>query len=213
MRNDIVPAPRSVTRTVPEGLEKVILKALSNDPNQRYQAASELHDDLMRFTFLGDMVYGHRQLAEWIREEFAQDWEKEQARLRGWLEVGEEKSDVTPSDPRRKLPRMVAQDLGITPLDPFPGPALLNAIDAQSSETTQQFRIAPDKDTLVAPPTPPKGITPVMRPPPDSHELPTMKMDEGALVQAEKEFAARQAMGVSVAFGEDDPTDVEPHVK
>src|SRR5438067_741097 len=110
VRNDIVPAPRSVTRTVPEGLEKVILKALSNDPNQRYQAASELHDDLMRFTFLGDMVYGHRQLAEWIREEFAQDWEKEQARLRGWLEVGEEKSDVTPSDPRRKLPRMVAQD-------------------------------------------------------------------------------------------------------
>ena len=85
VRNDIVPAPRSVTRTVPEGLEKVILKALSNDPNQRYQAASELHDDLMRFTFLGDMVYGHRQLAEWIREEFAQDWEKEQARLRGWL--------------------------------------------------------------------------------------------------------------------------------
>ncbi|TMA25132.1 MAG: serine/threonine protein kinase, partial [Deltaproteobacteria bacterium] len=213
VRNDIVPAPRSVTRTVPEGLEKVILKALSNDPNQRYQAASELHDDLMRFTFLGDMVYGHRQLAEWIREEFAQDWEKEQARLRGWLEVGEEKSDVTPSDPRRKLPRMVAQDLGITPLDPFPGPALLNAIDAQSSETTQQFRIAPDKDTLVAPPTPPKGVTPVPRPPPDSHELPTMKMDEGALVQAEKEFAARQAMGVSVAFGEDDPTDVEPPQK
>src|SRR5207302_1910487 len=117
VRNGIVPAPRSVTRTVPEGLEKVILKALSNDPNQRYQVASELHDDLMRFTFLGDMVYGHRQLAEWIREEFAQDWDKEQARLRGWLEVGEEKSDVTPSDPRRKLPRMVANDLGVTPLD------------------------------------------------------------------------------------------------
>src|SRR5207245_10716100 len=102
---------------------------------------------------------------------------------------------------------------GTTPLRPSPGPALLKASDAHASEPTQQFRIAPDKDTLVAPPTPPKGVTPVPRPPPDSHELPTMKMDEGALVQAEKEFAARQAMGVSVAFGEDDPTDVDPPEK
>ena len=219
VRNGIVPAPRSVTRTVPEGLEKVILKALANDPNQRYQAASELHDDLMRFTFLGDMVYGHRQLAEWLREEFAQDHEKEQARLRGWLEVGQ--GEVTPSDPhrsRKELPRIIPKDVGVTPMDAFPGPALLNAIEAQSSEPTQQFRIVADKDTLVAPPTPPKGVTPVPRPPPDSHELPTMKMDEDALVQAEKEFAARQAaqqaaMGISVAFGEDDRTEVDPPAK
>ncbi|MFN2548165.1 MAG: protein kinase, partial [Myxococcales bacterium] len=194
VRNGIIPAPRTMTRTCPEGLEKVILKALANDPLARYQGASELHDDLMRFTLVGDMVYGHRQLAEWIREEFAQDWEKEQARLRGWIDVGEEKSDVTPSDPRRRLPRMVPKDLAITPMDPFPGPALMNAIEVQSSEPTQQFRIIADKDTLVAPPTPPKGITPV----PDSHELPTMKIDEDALVQAEKEFAARQAVETKV---------------
>src|SRR5438105_5402153 len=37
VRQTIVPAPRSVTRTCPELLEKVILKALANDPRERYQ--------------------------------------------------------------------------------------------------------------------------------------------------------------------------------
>jgi eukaryotic-like serine/threonine-protein kinase len=222
VRNGLVTAPRSVTRGCPEGLEKVILKALATEPTQRYQTASELHDDLMRFTMLGDLVYGSRQLADWLREEFSQDWEKEQSRLRGWLEVGEE---VTPADPHRskkkELPRILPRDVGVTPMDAFPGPALLNAMEAASSEPTQQFRIAPDKDTLVAPPTPPRGVTPVPGPPPtDSHDLPTMKMDDAALVQAEKEFAARQAAqqgaaGVSVAFGGDEisRTEVDPPEK
>src|SRR5438874_10274210 len=220
VRTGLVPAPRSVTRTCPEGLEKVILKALSTEPTQRYQTASELHDDLMRFTLMGDMVYGSRQLAEWLREEFGQDWEKEQTRLRGWLEVEREVSEVTPSDPHRKIPRIIPKDFGVTPMDAFPGPALLNAMEAASSEPTQQFRIAPDQDTLASPPTPPKGVTPLPGPAPlapDSHELPTMKMDDAALVEAEKAFAARQAAlaqpqgaaGVSVAFGDDEATATE----
>ena len=222
VRQGLVPAPRSVTRTCPEGLEKVILKALATEPTQRYQTASELHDDLMRFTMVGDVVYGSRLLAEWLREEFAQDWEKEQARLRGWLEVGEEKSDVTPPEAhrRREAPRFVPRDVGITPMDAFPGPALLNAMEAASSEPTQQFRIAPDADTLASPPTPPQGVTPVQRPPAsDSHELPTMKMDGDALAEAEREFAQKLALrapqpqgaaGVSVAFGDDERTEVDP---
>ena len=218
VRQGLVPAPRSITRACPEALEKVILKALATEPTQRYQVASELHDDLLRFTMVGDVVYGSRLLAEWLREEFAQDWEKEQARLRGWLEIGEEKSDVTPPEAhrRKEAPRIVPKDLGVTPMDGFPGPALLNAMEAASSEPTQQFRIAPDADTLASPPTPPQGVTPVQRPSAaDSHELPTMKMDGDALAEAEREFARQLALrapppqgaaGVSVAFGDDDRT-------
>ena len=217
VRNGIVPAPRTMTRTCPEGLEKVILKALATDPNQRYQSASELHDDLMRFTLLGDMVYGHRQLAEWLREEFRGDWEKEQERLRSWLDAGhDEDSEVTPSDPlrRREAPPavVVAGNLAATPRDPFPGPALLNAIDAVSSEPTQQFRVVPDQDTLVLPPTPPKGVTPLPRPAPapqpDAQELATMKMDESALVEAEKQLAARLAAGT--LFSDEERTTEDP---
>jgi len=76
-------------------------------------------------------------------------------------------SDVTPSDPHRsRLPRILPKDLGVTPMDAFPGPALLNAIEAASAEPTQQFRIAPDQDTLASPPTPPGGVTPLPGPAP-----------------------------------------------
>ena len=222
VRQGLVPAPRSVTRTCPAGLEKVILKALASEPTARYQTASELHDDLMRFTRVGEVAYGSRLLAEWMRAEFAQDWEKEQARLRGWLAIGEEKSDVTPPEAHRRkgAPRFVSKDPGVTPLDAFPGPALLNAMEAASSEATQQFRIAPDADTLATPPTPPRGVAPVQRPPAsDAHDLPTMKMDGDELAVAEKELAhqraprkppAQGAAGVSEAFGDDDRTEVDP---
>src|SRR3954452_8779554 len=75
-------------RTCPPELCRVILKALAADPAQRYQAASEFHDDLRRFTVSGGAVFGARQLAEWLRQEFRAEWQKEQERLRGWLEAG-----------------------------------------------------------------------------------------------------------------------------
>src|ERR1041384_1578092 len=210
VRNGVVPP----LRNCPEDLQRIVMKALANDPNERYQAASELHDELMRFTLVGGMMYGHRQLAEWLRDEFRADWEKEQARLRGWIETGrDEVSEVTPSDPHRKLPRpaiVPSISLGPTPQDPFPGPALMNAIEAASSEPTQQFRVVVDKDTLVAPPTPPKGVTPLpQRPPPlPADELPTMKMDESALVEAEKALAARMTTGT--LFSDEERTTQDP---
>ncbi|HUJ28348.1 MAG TPA: protein kinase [Myxococcales bacterium] len=220
VRNGVI-AP---LRNAPPELERIVMKALANEPNERYQTASELHDELMRFTLVGGMVYGHRQLAEWLREEFKADFEKEQSRLRGWLETErEEISEVTPSDPHRRRPPpaiVPSVSLGPTPQDPFPGPALLNAIEAASSEPTQQFRVIIDKDTLVAPPTPPKGVTPLpqkvpeqpqARPPPlPQDELPTMKMDESALVEAEKALAARLATGTLFSDEERTTEDARP---
>src|SRR5438105_11988709 len=49
VRMGLVPPPRSRNPLVPPGLEKVILKALATDPGRRYQTASELHDELVRF--------------------------------------------------------------------------------------------------------------------------------------------------------------------
>jgi serine/threonine protein kinase len=175
VRNGLVPSPRSVSRTIPEALERVIFKALATDPKDRYHVASELHDDLMRFTLSGDTVYGTRQLAQWLREEFKADFEKEQARLGSWLSP----------------PVMVSADTGITPIDPFPGPAFLAEVNKAQAEITQQWRIKPDQDTLVLPPTPPRGSTPLKRTE-DAQELPTMKMSDDELILAERELAARQ---------------------
>jgi serine/threonine-protein kinase len=40
------PAPRSVNPRIPEGLERVILRALEKSPQKRYQTVSEILDDL-----------------------------------------------------------------------------------------------------------------------------------------------------------------------
>lgn len=43
------PRPRSIHPTIPPDLETVVLKATARDPEQRYQTAGELADDLRRF--------------------------------------------------------------------------------------------------------------------------------------------------------------------
>ncbi|HET9751853.1 MAG TPA: serine/threonine-protein kinase [Myxococcales bacterium] len=71
-------------RNCPPELEGVVLRALARDPARRYQTASALHDDLRRFTVADGKVFGARQLANWLQQEFKEDHEKEQARLRAW---------------------------------------------------------------------------------------------------------------------------------
>jgi serine/threonine protein kinase len=46
---DDPPTPRSLRPTIPQDLEKVILKAMARDPDERYQTARDLADDLRRF--------------------------------------------------------------------------------------------------------------------------------------------------------------------
>jgi len=46
---DQPPAPRSVNRHVPRDLETIVLKAIAKDPDERYQTAAELAEDLQRF--------------------------------------------------------------------------------------------------------------------------------------------------------------------
>src|SRR5205807_7113076 len=54
VRKGEVPPPRSLNAAVPEALERVVLKALAVEPEERYQWCSELHDDLLRFTLLAE---------------------------------------------------------------------------------------------------------------------------------------------------------------
>ncbi len=44
-----IPAPRSINKKIPAGLETILLKATAKQPTQRYQSAAEMIDDLRAF--------------------------------------------------------------------------------------------------------------------------------------------------------------------
>ena len=220
VRTGQIPLPRKVNPDIPEPLERVMMKALATEVRDRYQWASELHDALVRFTLIGDMVYGSRQLAEWMREEFHLEFEKEQKRLRSWLGISDAEVEVTPSDPMRRkpLPRMPSdlQQQMVQPPQP-PAPPMESEPEplVQAPTPTGVRHRVPASKTA----TPPPGeLRPVARPasppaqPPPlppaedlSHELPTMKMDGNALAAAEKALAEQRAKaGEARAFGVDD---------
>src|SRR2546428_2850307 len=118
--------PRSRQPRCPEALGRALLKSLAIDPARRYQPASELHDDLVRFTVASGAVFGARQLATWLREEFRAEYENEQQRLRAWLAVGapprrgRARGDPAPrSDP----PAVIAAALTQPPRAPVAAPA------------------------------------------------------------------------------------------
>ncbi len=125
VRQGLVPPPRQLNPAIPETLQNVVLKALAAESNVRYQWASELHDDLMRFCVVGDMMYGSRQLAEWMREEFTVECEREQERLRVWMSAtldGDEPTPPTRLPPERKEPVAPLPPAAPTPVAAAPAP-------------------------------------------------------------------------------------------
>jgi eukaryotic-like serine/threonine-protein kinase len=79
--------PSTYNRKIPEALEKIVMKALAKDVDDRYQYASEVADDLQRFLITSESVFGRKDLASYMRATFAEDVEKEKIRLAEYADV------------------------------------------------------------------------------------------------------------------------------
>jgi eukaryotic-like serine/threonine-protein kinase len=73
---DIMP-PSTYNRRVPEELEQIVLKALARDPEDRYQTAIELHDELQSFTFTSNNTFSRKELSGYMHKVFADEIEQE----------------------------------------------------------------------------------------------------------------------------------------
>lgn len=87
-------APSTYRATVPPELDRIVLRALSRDPSERYQTARELARDLERFlSAIGDQVPA-MDVADWMTNAFPQGVE----RIRALTELAGQLSASTPND-------------------------------------------------------------------------------------------------------------------
>jgi hypothetical protein len=87
VRNAEVLPPRQYNAQIPEGLEKIVMKALAKELEERYQYCSDFQEDLMRYLLSGDQIYSSKQMAGFMKEAFVEDLNKEKDRLERFATV------------------------------------------------------------------------------------------------------------------------------
>jgi len=80
VRKAEVHAPCELFPDLPQGLDDIVMTALAPNPEDRYQNAGDLLDDLERLAIKTDNICTSTQLSRWMRKTFAKDYEKNRIR-------------------------------------------------------------------------------------------------------------------------------------
>jgi serine/threonine protein kinase len=84
---DILPL-RAVNPDIPEAVEKIVMKALAADPDDRYQWCSEMLADLQRFLMSEETVFSSKHLSSWMKEQFAAELARERQLMEEYKSIG-----------------------------------------------------------------------------------------------------------------------------
>ncbi|MCB9595939.1 MAG: serine/threonine protein kinase [Sandaracinaceae bacterium] len=81
VRNADVAPPSQMVNDLPPDLEEIVLKGLAREPDERWQTAGEMQEELQRFIALQRPPFGTSKLNTWMRTAFAPEIAKEKGRL------------------------------------------------------------------------------------------------------------------------------------
>ncbi len=85
VRNADVPPPTQHNPSISPELERVLLKSLAKERDERYQWASELHDDLQQFLIENNTIFNAKRLAALMQAEYRTDIEAEMAKMEEFM--------------------------------------------------------------------------------------------------------------------------------
>ena len=87
VRNVEILPPSTYNRKIPDELERIVLKALAKDVEDRYQNAIDLHDELQAFVYTAGEFYSRKDLAGWMKKTFGKEIEDETAKLESYRQL------------------------------------------------------------------------------------------------------------------------------
>ena len=87
VRNVEILPPSSFNKKIAPELERIVLKALAKEVEDRYQSAIDLHDDLQAYLYSTGEFYSRKDLASWMKRLFGQELEEENAKNAEWEQL------------------------------------------------------------------------------------------------------------------------------
>jgi serine/threonine protein kinase len=87
IRKAEVPPPSVFNSLVPPELDRIVLKALAKDRDERYQWASEFAEDLKKFSYTTDQQFSRQDMMNFMSEFFADELEEETAKLEEYEKI------------------------------------------------------------------------------------------------------------------------------
>ena len=87
VRNVEIRPPRAVNPNLPTEVERIILKALARERDERYLSGGELAEDIQRLFLTKGRPPNSQMLGQFLRENFTADYDKERLRLESFREA------------------------------------------------------------------------------------------------------------------------------
>ncbi|MDH5492324.1 MAG: protein kinase [Myxococcales bacterium] len=88
VRNAAVPPPSSLVEGLTDDFDRVIMKALAKDPDERFSTAGEMQEALMEYLVTQRPPFTTSRLGEWMRSAFASEADEEKDRIESFARIG-----------------------------------------------------------------------------------------------------------------------------
>ena len=131
IRNVEMLPPTRLNKALSPHLERIVMKALSKDRENRYRWASDMAEDLQRYLFATNQPFARMDLQRYMQQHFRTEMEQEKERLTRYRSVDLPTEAPMPLEPAPVSEPEPSTEVG--ELSQFPSPAPLLSESAEAS--------------------------------------------------------------------------------